>query len=132
MLVPVRPVPMVKLFGAAADTVNCPPRLTACPLIVIPLLTNLALAIDPANMAFVTVALSPVVTIVPFTSGTVKVLVVDAVIPDNWNCIRLVASPSSIKYVVLSLRLLFVNVCAVVLSTVVAVSMAIVTAELPL
>ena len=120
------------MFGAAADTVNCPPKLTACPLIVTALLTNLALAILPANIAFVTDPVSPVVTIVPFTFGTVNVLVVSVVIPDNWNCIFLVASLSSIKLVVLSLRLLFVNVCAVVLSTVVPVSIVIVTAELPL
>ena len=83
MLVPVRPVPIVKLFGAAADTVNCPPRLTACPLIVTELLTSLALAIDPANMAFVTDPVSPVVTMVPLTFGTVNVLVVAVAILDN-------------------------------------------------
>ena len=61
------------------------------------LLTNLALVILPANIAFVTDPVSPVVTTVPFTFGIVNVLVVPVSIPDNWNCIFLVASLSSIK-----------------------------------
>ena len=103
--------------------------LTSLPLAILP--ANLSLAIDPDNMVFVTVALSPVVTIVPFTLGTVNVLVVPVVMPDNWNCIRLVASASSIKLVVLSLRLLLVSVC-VPLFVVTVLSTVIVTAAPPL
>jgi hypothetical protein len=41
---------------------------------VIELLANLELVIDPANIVFVTVPVSPVVTIVPETFGNVQVL----------------------------------------------------------
>ena len=61
-----------------AVTVRLPPRLTNVPLIVILLLDNLSLLMLPANMAFVTDPVSPVVTIVPSWSGTVSVLTVAA------------------------------------------------------
>ena len=38
-----------------------------------------------AIIADVTVPVSPVVTIVPFTSGIVNVLVVALVMPESWN-----------------------------------------------
>ena len=138
---PMVTLPLVPIVVIPDSAVIVSPRFTvvdpitillldSLPLAILP--ANLSLAILPDNMAFVTDPVSPVVTIVPFTLGTVNVLVVPVLIPDNWNCIFLVASLSSIKLVVLSLRLLFVNVCAVVLSTVVPVSIVIVTAELPL
>ena len=94
--VPDNPVPIVKVFVVFAVTVADPPRDIDEPFTVTELL---------ANIVFVTDPVSPVVTIVPLTFGTVNVLVVPVVIPDNSNCIFLVASALSKKKVVESVRL---------------------------
>ena len=131
-LVPIVVIPFSAVIVSPKFTVVEPITtllLTSLLLAILP--ANLSLAILPDNMAFVTVALSPVVIMVPFTFGTVNVLVVPVLMPDNWNCIFLVASPSSIKLVVLSLRLLLVSVC-VPLLVVTVLSTVIVTAAPPL
>ena len=59
---PLNPVPIV---NASKFVPNALPDIV--------LLVNLALAIEPANIAFVTDPVSPVVTILPLTSGSVNV-----------------------------------------------------------
>ena len=85
-------LPLVPIVVIPASAVIVSPKFTVVDPITILLLTslllailpaNLSLAILPANMVFETVALSPVVTIVPFTLGTVNVRVVPVEILDN-------------------------------------------------
>jgi len=73
--VPVKPVPIVNGLVVDAVTTVFPPRETVCPFTVTELLVNFELAIEPASIALVTVAESPVVTTVPEVAG--KVIVVE-------------------------------------------------------
>ena len=73
--VPVNPVPIVNALVVLAVIVVEPPKETDCPFTVTELFANLALAIEPANIALVTVPVSPVVTIVPVVAGKVIVVV---------------------------------------------------------
>ena len=68
-------MPIVKAFGFDAVIVADPPKLMDEPFTVIELFVNLVLAIDPANIVFVTEPVSPVVTAVPVTAGNVSVFV---------------------------------------------------------
>jgi len=58
---------------------------------------DIAVIIGVVIVLFVNTWVVSVPTIVVSAFGTVKVLVVAVVNPDNWNCIFLVLSPSSAK-----------------------------------
>ena len=78
-----KPVLTVNAFEMLAVIVAVPPKLIILPLIVILLLANFPLAIEPANIVFVTVLVSPVVIMVPSLFGTVNVRVTPVPMPDN-------------------------------------------------
>lgn len=79
----------------------------------VPVPEAIAAIIGNVSVLPVNVCTTSVPTRVVFAFGTVNVRVVAVVIPDNSNCIFLVASPSSAKKVVASVRVLLVNVSVV-------------------
>jgi hypothetical protein len=68
----------VSVLVVLAVIVVLPPRETAFPFTVTEELDNLALAIDPANIVFVTVPVSPLVIAVPVVAGRVNTVPVPA------------------------------------------------------
>ena len=64
--------------------------------IVVELFDSLLLAIEPANIVLVTVALSPVVTIVPVVAGNV-IIVPDPAVAVGISCTDPDVDPGSVK-----------------------------------
>ena len=96
---PLKGEEIVSALVAVAVTVIEPPKLTAEPLIVTDELASLALAIEPASMVLVTVAVSPDVIIVPDVAGIVIAVVpaaaagVSVAVPDEEPGIAMLVIP---------------------------------------